>query len=356
MLLVQPLDFCKQFFLACHKPLQVICILDLLQGFIFLQYVFDGLVLQVKGLDFLPLVRRQLVLAQCEAEEVARLVVRVRRPCEGEHDGQDPGRVEEARRHDRAPECEEGAPDEARAQAGEADAEEGAQRRVQERGAHLRQRALDPAFQRAPALDELVHDVCELVDADAQTHDQEEERDDVQLEAALLNAHLHDQHHVHDERPDQHRALDVVEEQLHHSHDGRARAQQEVAQFGLQRTLERLHLHEVVGLGYRVFRALLGDRVGRVHHGHHVARLGLARHVGNERGLDRALGVEGQSGRDLRVDGHELPETRLELRRRHQAAEQSDRRARSQVVAVPLRHKHSQFLLPRVLILVVPFP
>lgn len=85
---------------------------------------------------------------------------------------------------------------------------------------HLRHGELDPLLQRTLALNELVHDVRGLVYTDAQTHDEEDERDDVKLQAELLNTHEHDDHDVHDQRPDQDRADDVVEDQVHDHHDG----------------------------------------------------------------------------------------------------------------------------------------
>lgn len=141
------------------------------------------------------------------------------RPYQCQHDRQDPSRVNKPCANHRGPEGEERLPHEACAQDSEADAQEGAQRRVQDGRAHLRHGELDSLLQRPLALDELVHDVCRLVHADAQTHDQEEQGYDVQVESELLNTHEDDDHDVDDERADQDCAYDVVEDQVYDDHD-----------------------------------------------------------------------------------------------------------------------------------------
>jgi len=122
------------------------------------------------------------------------------RPYESEQHWQHDCRLNKPGHHNRGPDCEECAPDEPGPQNGKAYSEECGQGRVQDGRPHVSERALDPLLPPALALEEFVHDVRGLVHADAQTHDEEDERDDVELEAEVVDGGLDDDHDVDDAR------------------------------------------------------------------------------------------------------------------------------------------------------------
>jgi len=57
------------------------------------------------------------------------------------------------------------------------------------------------------------------------THDEEDERDDVELEAEVVDGGLDDDHDVDDARGHDQCAQDVVEHHVDHGHDAAARRQ-----------------------------------------------------------------------------------------------------------------------------------
>jgi len=99
---------------------------------------------------------------------------------------------------------------------------------VQDGRPHVSQRTLNPLLAPAPALQECMHDVCGLVHADAQTHDEEDERDAVEIQIEVLDGGLDDDHDVDDARGHDECAQNVVEHQVDHGHDAAARGQQEL--------------------------------------------------------------------------------------------------------------------------------
>lgn len=90
---------------------------------------------------------------------------------------------------------------------------------MQDCGAHVSQCRLDPLLALALALEEFVHDVRGLVYTDAQTHDQKDECDDVEVHAEVVDGGLDDDHDVDDARGHDVRARDVVEHDVDHGHD-----------------------------------------------------------------------------------------------------------------------------------------
>lgn len=162
---------------------------------------------------------------------------------------------------------------------------------------------LDPLLARAWAFEVGVCDVCALVDADAQTHDEEQQRDDVQLQPAELDVHVHDREDVDHGRADQGGAKPVAEHGLQHTHDGRGRAEDELDQFGQDHAVECVLRREGRAVHDRVGWAEFGQFIRRVHYLDAVRSVGSGLLERNSGSFDRVIPIECQLRRDRGIQG-----------------------------------------------------
>lgn len=225
---------------------------------------------------------------------------------------------------------------------------------MQNCGAHVSQRRLDPLLALALALEEFVHDVRGLVYTDAQTHDQKDECDDIQLHAEVVDGGLDDDHDVDDARGHDERARDVVEHDVDHGHDAPTWGQQELQQLGLQHAFQREDAHELLALAQRAQRPLAGQHLRVIHDRHHVLCLGPLYLEGYRCVLDCLVFFEVNGRPNLSVDCFECMQTRVKLVGWYQPTYESHGCA--WVSAVAFAHPIVEVILPRVLVALLKWP